>query len=53
MLRETDEGTKFFDKTDVSLHTGTPVRNEQTCKAGFRFEDSGLATWLFIIIDEA
>jgi hypothetical protein len=53
VYRETHEGTEFFDITDVSLSTGTPVRNEHTHKAGFRFESTGLATWLLISFEEA
>ncbi len=53
VYRETDAGTEFFDITHVGLSTGTPVRNEHTHKAGFRFESTGRATWLLISFEEA
>jgi hypothetical protein len=52
LYRETHEGTEFFGITDVSLSTGTPLRNEHTHKAGFRFESTGPATWLLISFEE-
>ena len=39
--REDEEGTRFFDITDVSVHTGTAVRNAQTGKPGLRFSPDG------------
>jgi len=53
LFRETRDGAEFFDITDVSLSTGTPVRNEHTHKAGFRFESTGPATWVLISFEEA
>jgi hypothetical protein len=54
LYRETDEGTEFFDVTDVSLSTGTTLRNEHTAyKAGFRFESTGLEKWLLISFEAA
>ena len=53
IYRETHEGAEFFDVADVSLSTGTPLRNEHTHKAGFRFESTGPATWLLISFEEA
>lgn len=45
--------TEFFDIADVSVGTGTPMRNEHTRKAGFRFESNGPAKWLLIRVEEA
>lgn len=53
LYRETHEGTEFFDVTHIGLSTGTPMRNEHTGKAGFRFESTGPATWLLISFEEA
>jgi hypothetical protein len=53
LYRETHEGTEFFDITHVGLSTGTPMRNEHTHKAGFRFESTGPASWLLISFEEA
>ena len=50
--RETHEGEEYFDIGDVSVSTGTPMRNEHTHKAGFRFESTGPVTWLLISIEE-
>lgn len=52
VYRETDDGTEFFGISDVSLHRGTPRRDEQTHKAGFTFANDGPSVWLFISIDE-
>ena len=51
VCRETDE-TSFFDIYDVSPHVGNPIRHESG-KAGFKIDNNGDATWLFITIDEA
>jgi hypothetical protein len=53
IYRETHEGTEFFDIGDATLSKGTPVRNEHTHKAGFRFESNGPVTWLLISFEEA
>jgi hypothetical protein len=53
IYRETDAGTEFFEISDVNPSAGTPIRNEDTGKAGFRFESAGPATWLFISIEDA
>ncbi len=45
--------TEFFDIADVSVGTGTPVRNERTHKAGFCFEHNGPAKWPLIQVEEA
>lgn len=45
--------TEFFDIAEASVGTGTPVRNERTHKAGFRFEHNGPAKWLLIRVEEA
>lgn len=53
IYRQTHEGAEFFDVTDVSMSTGTPMRNEHTHKADFRFESTGPVTWMLISIEEA
>ncbi len=49
--RET-ETMEFFEVTDASLRTGTPMRTS-TGRAGFRFEKEGTAAWFFISVEEA
>jgi hypothetical protein len=51
VTRET-ETLEFFEVTDASLRTGTPMRT-MAGRAGFRFENEGHAAWLFISIEEA
>ena len=48
-----DRETEFFEVADVSVGTGTPLRNEKTRKAGFRFEHDGPAKWLLIRVEAA
>lgn len=43
---------EFFEVTDASLRTGTPMRTAAG-KAGFRFENEGPVAWFFISIEEA
>ena len=50
---DSNRETEFFDIADVSVGTGTPMRNERTHKAGFRFENPGPAKWLLIRLEEA
>jgi hypothetical protein len=50
--RETDE-MELFEVMDASLSTGTPTGDELSGRAGFTFERSGSATWLFISIEKA
>jgi hypothetical protein len=51
--REDEAGTHFFDVTEVSVHPGTPVRDERTGKAGLRFSHDGPARWLLITFEGA
>jgi hypothetical protein len=53
VYRESEAGTEFFEVSDVSPSQGRPIRHEATRKAGFKFDGTGPATWLFISIDEA
>ena len=53
LYREYGVGTEFYEITDVSLIKGTPLRNEHTHKAAYRFEDTGPATWSLISFEEA
>lgn len=39
-----------FGIDDISVHTGTPCRDERTQRAGFKFEGKGPVTWLFVSI---
>jgi hypothetical protein len=51
VCRET-ETLEFFEVTEASLRTGTPMRTADH-RAGFRFEKEGTAVWFFISIEEA
>ena len=53
VYRETEGKTEFYDVTDVALQNGNPIRNEESRKAGFTFDNKGPATWLFISIEES
>jgi len=50
---ETGHPIKLYDVTDASLSTGDPHTDEHTGKAGFIFDKTGPATWLFISVEEA
>ena len=45
------DGGVFFEINQVSLHKGTPLRENE--RAGFTFESSGPASWAFISISPA
>jgi hypothetical protein len=50
---EIDCEMNLLEITDVALVTGYPRRHEDTRKAGFKFDDEGPATWLFLGVDHA
>jgi hypothetical protein len=51
--REDEEGTHFFDITDVFVRGGTAVRNQHTGRAGLRFSHDGPEKWLLIEFEDA
>ena len=52
VYRETEDTTEFFEISDASLSTGSPLRH-QDGSVGFTFDHNGPATWLLISIEDA
>ena len=46
-------GSEFFEIADVSLSTGTPMRDVRTGRTGFRLQNDGPAKWLFVQVERA
>lgn len=39
-----------FEIDEISLHSGSPCRDDKNGAAGFKFESGGPARWLFISV---
>ncbi len=53
VYRETDDGMALFEISDVAIGVGHARRDEDTRKAGFKFDSKGSDKRLFISIEEA
>jgi hypothetical protein len=47
------KGDGLFEIDKVSLRKGTPSRGREKGEAGFKFENSGSASWVFITVSPA